>query len=99
MLPQGCQYLLDVSKVIRHRVRPDYYIVQIDMTELADEGPKGCTHPPLVSRWGVSAPHGHDQPFIESEWCSHHREMNIVRVHTGLKERVCHVNFPPDLSL
>ena len=69
------------------------------MTDLSNVTLECGCHTTLVHYGGVLSPYWHHSPFVHAERSCHGCQINVVRMNSGLKERICHINFAPDLAL
>jgi hypothetical protein len=52
----------------------------------------------LVDGWGVTATHGHHDPFPEAEGGKSCSVLDVVGVDMSLEKQICHIIFPPDFA-
>lgn len=68
------------------------------MTDFTDVFTQSSIDTSLVRRRRVPKTHGHDNPFESATRSNHHGVLDVIWVHQGLEERVCHVDLTPDFS-
>ena len=98
VFPQRVENRLDVATMFFKVVGPNDDIVEIDVTNGTDVRAQGRIHATLMCTGRVAASLRHDRPFVETEGGGDSRVLNMVGMYACLKERVSHVEFPPDLT-
>lgn len=92
---EDCAY---IALVVICSVRPNHYVVKIDVTEFADELVKCSHYSSLMYGWGILKSHWHDQPFIKTQWDVNGCQVYMIRMHSSLKKTVCHIYCHPYLA-
>lgn len=68
------------------------------MADFANERMQRYGHAVLVGQGCITTAHGHNSPLVKAEWCVHGGEVYVTGVHMCLKERICYVYLPLNLT-